>query len=775
LLHPKNQETKMKKLHRTLAFSGLLPVFPLVAMAQAPVAEFPDKPILDTVIITATKRAQAMQDVPQTVNVFSEKNLKDIGAQDFAGVVNSMAGVELRQEQAGQGGVAIRGISELNIMNLYGGTGSATGMYLDEMPLSAGGRFPGLSSFDVQRVEVLKGPQGTLFGEGSLAGTVRFIANKPKFNQFSAAVEAIGSHTEGATNNNAENVMLNIPLADNAGLRIVAFRREDGGYMDALITDGTTLFRTIRNANFQHSHGGRLMLRAEPTRDLTISAVLLSNDSTNGTRSRGPDSRAGSFSTPESQHDNLTAYNVTAEYETAIATLVASASHSDRKIEADTDQAQSLDTINGALSELAPLANDVLGVPWVNKATGTHSFHNYNARSDTLELRLVSTGDGNLKWTSGLFYKSTDTLHAAEANSVAAVPDASWLAVTAALSDGEVAIGDPQKVRAESSIKQTALFGEISNDFSKQFQLLFGGRLFRETRQSQSTWSSAFAFIAGGLPPGRSDTSATSSLFNPKATASYKFSPDVLGYATYSKGFRSGGQNEYLPFTPTAAPDYKPETLTNHELGLKTNLFDNSVSFNLSAYYMKWQDLQQVVAQGIGGIGKALGNVGSAHSTGLDLDSRWLLTKQFEISLSASLLRAELDNDVVLDPSAGGVTVPAGTPIPGTTKTTLALGSTYRFALPAELNGFLGGRLARRGDFISDLRNFQNKTEGNTTLDLRFGVESKKWQVYAFIDNATNQKVAVREDFDGPDLLTKQRNFFWARPRTIGINVRANL
>ncbi len=106
---------------------------------------------IETVVATATRRARAMQDVPQAINVFSEKNLKDVGAEDLASLAGSMAGVELRQEQAGQGGVAVRGISELNMMNLYGGTGSATGMYLDEMSLSAGGRFPPLGAFDVQR------------------------------------------------------------------------------------------------------------------------------------------------------------------------------------------------------------------------------------------------------------------------------------------------------------------------------------------------------------------------------------------------------------------------------------------------------------------------------------------------------------------------------------------------------------------------------------------------------------------------------------------------
>jgi hypothetical protein len=167
--------------------------------------------------------------------------------------------------------------------------------------------------------------------------------------------------------------------------------------------------------------------------------------------------------------------------------------------------------------------------------------------------------------------------------------------------------------------------------------------------------------------------------------------------------------------------------------------------------------------------------VGSAHSEGFDLDAKWMPTRRFEVSLSASLLKAELDDDVVLGPSAGDITVPAGTPIPGTSKRTFSFGSSYRFNAGGALTGFLGGRLAHRTEVISDLPHYQNKTPGSTVLDLRFGIESKNWQLYGFIDNASNRKVALREDFDGPDVYTQQRNFFWGRPRTIGLNLRANL
>ncbi|MDP2824152.1 MAG: TonB-dependent receptor [Sulfuritalea sp.] len=754
-------------MKRKIIVTCLASAFASTAMAQQAQGG------IETIVVTATKRAQGMQDVPQTISAFSEQSLKDMGAQDFAAVANSMAGVEIRQEQAGQGGVAIRGISELNMGNLYGGTGSATGFYLDEMPLTAAGRFPGISPFDMQRVEVLKGPQGTLFGEGSLAGTVRFIANKPKFNKVDAALDATYSQTQGGGANHALNVMGNVPMSDNvAALRFSLYEKKEGGYTDARITDGTTVFNTINNANTEKSTGGRVALRIAPTGDLTITGTLLTNDTKNGLRNRAAEnSLIGSFSVPENTKDKLDAYNLNIEYALSFADLVANVAHSERKITAYLDQAGFIGTVNGALAALGGLAG-FLGVPWVAAATGVYGLQNMNAKADTLELRLVSNDPGPLKWTGGGYHKKVSTLYSLDGNSTPAVPAASWAAVTTFLTG--TAVPDALVSSSKATIKQTAIFGEVSYDITKQFQILGGGRMFKETRNSFSSWSSAFALLTGGAAPGSAATQKTASLFNPKVTATYKFTPDVMTYATYSQGFRSGGQNDFLALTPGAPADYKHERLMNHELGLKTTLLNNRLMFNVSGYYMKWKDLQQVVAQGIGGIGEAIGNVGDAHSTGFDLETKWKPTDRLELNFNAALLKAELDNSVVLGPSAGNVTVPNGTRIPGTAKQSFSLGSTYRYPVLGDLTGFLGGRVTSRGSIISNLPSFTQTTPGATTVDLKLGVESKKWQVYGFIDNATNQHVALREDPTG-DILTGQRTFQTARPRTVGINFRMGL
>lgn len=761
----------MLSFYRRSTLAGLGCLLPTIATAQ-----LAEEGKIETVTVTATKRPQLMQDVPQTITAFSERSIKDAGASDFSGLLNSMAGVELRQQQAGQGGVAIRGISELNMGTLYGGTGSATGMYLDEMPLTAAGRFPGLGTFDMQRVEVLKGPQGTLFGEGSLAGTVRFIANKPRSDKVEAAADARYARTEHGGNSHLVNVMANLPLAGNvAAMRVTAYRQRDGGYLDANITDGRSISAVHENANDGASKGARVAVRVTPTPDLILTGTYLHYQSDNGTRNRGATPLAGAFSTAEYSSDKLDAVNLNAEYTLGFADLVGSYSHSDRNVFVNEDQGKTLRTINDAVIALRPLATGVLNVPWPDSADGVSTGHAMHAKADTVEVRLVSNGDGSLTWTGGLFYKKTSTGFIDDGKVTPAILPASWEAVSTALTRGAGTVSEALHTESIASIKQTALFGEVSNDFSKGFQVLVGGRVFKETRTSLSSWRSAFALLSGGNARGSIRSRDEASLFNPKVTASYKLSPGTMAYGTWSQGFRSGGQNDYQVYIPGSPADYEPERLINQELGIKTMVLDNTLALNVALYAMKWKDLQQIVARGSSGIGSAIGNVGDAGSRGLDLEAKWVPIRALEINFAASMLNAVLDNPVVLPPSAGGITVPEGARIPGTSKRTFSLGASYRRPVGASLTGFAGARVNSRSDFTSELINYAETTAGSTTLDLRFGVEARKWQLYAFVDNATDRRVAVRKDGDGPDIFSGEPNYFWARPRTVGINFRTSL
>ncbi len=752
-------------MKHTLLAGCVASVLPAAAIAQTVTDTG-----LETIVVTATRRALEVQDVPQTINVFSEQSLKDLGSQDFANLANSVAGVELRQDQAGQGSVGIRGILPLDEGNLYGGPNSASGVYVGELPLSAAGRFPVLSPFDMQRVEVLKGPQGTLFGEGSLAGTVRFIPIAADSTGFDAAADMLYSGTTGGGDNFIVNGMVNVPLAtDLAALRVAGYYRDMGGYTNARISDGITVFKTIEDANTEESSGGRALLTFTPGDDLRITLLALMNGTDNGFRNRATKNLTGSFSVEEHAEDDLDAYNFELDYDFSFAQLVASYSYTDRTINAYYDQSGFVPIVKGAYA----LLSAATGLPFPT-VTGVYGKQDMGSRADIGDIRLVSKADGAFQWTVGAFYRQTDTLYRLDGNSIDAVPPPIWAAVTGALTGGAIRIPDALVSKSTATYDQWAIYGEASYDLGDSWQFLAGGRLFEETRDSVATWSSAFAFLTGGAVPGTARSDGDSTLFLPKASVTYHFNPDVLGYALYNEGFRSGGQNDFLALTG-GPPDYDPETLDNVELGLKSVLLDNSVIVNVSLYYMDWHDLQQVVAQGIGGIGESIDNVGDAHSAGVDFETRWRATDSLEFALTASLLQAELDNDVVLPPSAGNLVVPKGTRIPGTSDNSFSVGATYRFPAFAGTQGFLGGRVTERGDIISSLDTYKETTSGATTLDLRIGIEADNWQLYLFGGNVTNSAVPLRQDPAIDDSYTGQPLYYWGSPRTIGVNLRVGL
>ena len=227
---------------RILLFSTLFAMLMLVswgATAQEPDSE--RQMVLEEVIVTATKRETSLQDTSESISVFSERLIEDIGAQDFSGLVDHIAGVEYRTDTQGIGNVSIRGVASLS--SVGGSPGAAVGYYLDELPLTMAGMFPDIQSFDIERVEVLRGPQGTLYGEGSMAGTIRLISAKPDPNAFSGKVDLTYSNTDGGGNNGMANAVLNLPLIkDTLALRVAGFYSDMSGYVDAINwVDGSLL------------------------------------------------------------------------------------------------------------------------------------------------------------------------------------------------------------------------------------------------------------------------------------------------------------------------------------------------------------------------------------------------------------------------------------------------------------------------------------------------------------------------------------------------------
>lgn len=730
------------------------------AHAQAAAPEASAGMELEEIVVTASKREERLQVVPQTIVAVSEEMIRDLGAQNFSDMLNSMSGVEMRNTQSGLGGVTIRGVAELNMGNLYGGTGSAAGLYLDEIPLTSAGIFPDISSFDLARVEVLKGPQGTLFGEGSLAGTVRLISNAPDPQAFAAAADLTFSWTEDGDDNQVYNGMVNVPLGEKAAMRAVGYRKDMGGFIDARILATGSIEEDMNDDSLT---GGRLSFRFLPTERMTLDVSAIVNNAERGNRNRATEDLVGTFSVPERSDDDLSAYNGTLTYSFDTADLVVTASYFDRSVDAMIDQAGLVGGVNFVF--------DLVGVPI--EVTGVFINQDISAKTLATEARLVSTRPGPFQWTVGVFYKDLDNDFSLIADTVPPVPSQVWVAISNAVSGGQLSIEEGYFTASVSSSEQLAAFGEASWDFTDDWTLVAGGRLFKEERESITDYGGVFPLLQGGPPPGQSRSEGDDTVFNPRLSLRYKVTDDLMAYGTVSRGFRGGGQNDLFTLVPGGTEDYDPEFLTNYELGFKSTWSEGRLLLNAAAFYLDWQDLQAVTAEGAGGIGETIGNIGNAHSTGVDLDLRARVADGLEIALAATFLQAEIDDDVqVPDPSGGPpLTVPKGTRIPRTAESSVSIGATYRTEITERLGAFFRGTASYVGDSISSLTRPDDVVPSRTVLDLRAGVESEHWQAYLFADNVTNEKIYYYQ-VDFQDLLTGEDQYFVGRPRTIGVNVR---
>ncbi len=725
---------------------------------------------IETVIVTANKRVENVQEIPQSVEVFSTQRLQDAGAQDFADLVPLLPGVEFRNPQPGKGSVAIRGISELNRALEFGGTGGNTGLYLDELPFTSAGFFPQINAFDLQRIEVLKGPQGTLFGEGALAGVVRLVTNKPDTNKFGAAIDSEYFGTDGGAESYNVNAMVNVPIIeDKLAFRVVGFSNDEGGYLNTRINSTGII---DKNTNFDKNFGGRADLRFTSIEKLTIDINAYVSSASRGETNRAAPNFIDTHSVLEATKDKIQAYNLTADYDLGFADLVSTSSYIHRGID------QLADNIGLVASD-----NMILGLFHVPiTITGAFSQENEHSKAFSQEVRLVSSTPGPLKWTVGIFYKNIDYSSLLNGETTPVIPASVYQAMTLGLTGGHASSSTGLYTLSEKSTAQIAGFGELSYDVTPRFQLLAGLRAFQENRTA-NFYTDGLIFYLEGASAQNFATKGTSRVLDPRFTATYHLNDTALVYATFSKGFRSGGQNDFYQLVHGSTPIYKPETLSNYEVGLKSSLLEGRVVLNGSFFYLNWHDLQAQTGNDPYNLVQTVGNIGKAHSMGVEADVTWL-TPIHGLTLdgSVSLLDAHTDSDTPTQYNGAPIVVPKGARIPNTARASFNLEGAYRFPLTNELGGFVRASDSYKGDSVSYLYSNAALGGGGTApnfsapssnrVDLKIGVEAGKWQLYVFSDNVTNAKIIdYQENF--ADFGSGLNQYYYERPRTVGIKLIA--
>jgi iron complex outermembrane recepter protein len=724
---------------------------------------------IEEVIVTALKRDSSIEQTPISISAVTGATLADSGVQDMSGLTQSAPALHF--SDAGPAGtrLIIRGIQS---------AGEPTvGLYYDETPVSgavgsgndAAGSTPLAKLFDVERVEVLTGPQGTLYGSGSMGGTLRVIFNKPVFNNYEAAVDADAMSMQGGSGGYDAEGMVNVPLVhDMLAMRAVWYSEGLGGYVDNTYLNET-------NVNTYHNDGGRLMLRFMPIDDLTVDGSYfyqyLDGQDPTWYASQGAYNSLAQTQLPVT--DRLQIYNLTARWDLhqAIATLVVS--DTERKTSDAGDVSAFIEGYQNNPGDCAFFAGG--GNPC--SAAQQSAFNAYVASkvpsalndiqtvyNPTAEIRLSSEGKHFLDWTVGGFY-SDRTTHANNSE-VLADPDTGALLPQPASNVYTRLIDD--------NLKQVAGFGEGTGHITDALSLTFGARYFNYSRDVGGSTPLGLNLVGASDAPFR-EVSFSQNGWVTKTNLGYQISNSLLVYATASQGFRPGGVNQVLGL-PNALAPYQSDSLWNYEIGTKTSWLDNTLIFDIDAYLINWSNMQ-VNGTTPNGAFSFITNAGAARVRGIEANLTWEPVQNLELTVNGASSYAVLTEDQVnanvLGPGVKGDSIPYVPRFQG------GFSAQYTVPLTASLGGMVRLDQSYVGSSHSQFNN-SGASEGDIDTELpsysltngRIGVEGaeRDWGAYFYVNNMFNRDAILYSNASAISL--GQNEVTSARPRTIGLNFR---
>lgn len=720
---------------------------------------------IQEVIVTALKRDTSLQETPISISAVTGAALSNSGVQDLAHLTQAVPGLVFEDNGPTETRVTLRGIRSVGEPTV--------GLYFDETPLSgavgagndSGGQTPLPKLFDVQRVEVLRGPQGTLYGSGSMGGTLRVIFNKPDLAKYEAAVDADGMAVDGGSGGYDAEGMVNVPIiSGKLAARAVIYSEGLGGYVD-------NTFLNEHNINSYHNDGGRLLLRFNPLDDLTVDASyyyqFVDGQSPQWYYSQGP--YVTRFQEQLPVKDRLQIFNLTARWDLHWFVATAVLADTERKlanagdvsafIANDANNPGACASFRGGGKPCTPATQAAFNA-YVATKVPSALFPIQTIYNPTGEFRLSSPGKGFLDWTVGGFW-SDRTTHANNSE---------------VLGDPVTGVILPQPANDVYTrlifdhLKQVAGFGEGSAHLTDALTLTFGARYFNYTRDVGGATPLGLDLVGAAVTPYRQVTSSESGWVT-KTNVSYQFSNDLMVYATASQGFRPGGVNQVLGL-PSALAPYQSDSLWNYELGTKTSWLDKRLILNVDGYLINWSNMQ-VSGRTPNGAFSFITNAGAARVKGVEFDLTALPLENLQITADASELRAALTENQV-SPNVLGPGV-KGNEVPYVPRFTGGISAQYNLPLTSFLGGMARIDASYIGSSYSEFNNsnhFDTKMPAYALTNVRLGVEGarKDWGCYFYVDNAFN-KVAI-VDSQASAISLGQNLVSSRQPRTYGLNFR---
>ena len=573
------------------------------------------------IVVTAQKREQFAQEVPISLTALTGETIERQGITSIQELGNSVAGVNIAAANPGAMRLVIRGVSDVSSSNQ---SASVNGFYVDDTVMSyVPGYMPEVSLMDIERVEVLRGPQGTLFGEGSEGGTLRVITRKPDSTKTFVRIKAGAYATKGGGQGYSGQANANIPLVrDLLAVTVAGSYRDLPGWID--IPD-----ISIKDSNTSKLKDGRIAARLTPSSSLTVDAfyqisrskifdfVTTDRNELNPGKAHVPGGPGpvGGLSPSEGRLDIGA---LTVRYDVGPATLVAASSLTTSTYDTTRD-----------LTTIIPVAFPPFLVP---NATA-QSISRVRSHALTQEIRLVSNGTKTINWTIGGFYKHEDrAIDEGYVFNIPAFPPIGYV--------------DQPLSHSDQKGNSWAVFGDIDYKLTEQLSLQAGLRYFKDDSSFVVTQLSGSILPLGFAPEGFVQSGTNHShATSPKVGLTYKISPKALVFAKFSKGFRSGGANTApLAVYPYAKSQYGPDSLNAYEIGLKTTPM-RGMTLNVYAYHNDWKDVQLPFRTG-DGLYSYVQNAGNAKVDGLEVELSDDITPSLNVGLTYAYNNAKISNDV---------------------------------------------------------------------------------------------------------------------------------
>ena len=691
----------------------------VTAMSALAQTEAPDRAQLDRVEVTASKRTQFVLDVPYSVSVIGGSDIADRGVADIQQMQSVVPSLFINQNAPGASRIQLRGLSQ------GVGYGAAlVGTYLDEISLNMpdAQRSLDVPLVDMQRIEVLRGPQGTLYGDGSMGGTIRFITRAPKLDKFEAQVEAGYGQLSGGGSGWRANGVVNVPLsAGVAGLRLVAGHEDLPGWVD----NSGTGAQDINSAKRDYLRG-KLLLKPSNNVDVTAMFFHTETDTKNNSGSLADRTIASNIASPTKDKTDL--FNLVVNADLGSIRLVSSTGYLDRKI----------DTTAELTAVFAGVPFKALIMP--KPTSGGAYRQDMSQKITTQELRLESDDKGPLTWTAGAYYRKTDT-HS--------VTSDVWTDAAFRLQGGYDGTGP-------TNVRQTALFGELTYALAPLWTVTGGLRSFREDAENVGTKLPS-GFAPAGTPSTIYNDQASYSATTPRLNLLWRYDPKSALYLTTSKGFRSGG------FNATQTPrQYGPEDILTTEIGNRGSVLGNRLQYEVAVYHSKYNNVQaQDLAPGCTpATCQALTvNSGQASGPGMDITLSAALSKS--LTLDASVGYSDLVYDVNTSERN------KGDPLNFVPRMTASVSLNQRFQWAPSMPGMFRLDYQHSDPVKMIVRNqgVNITSDAVDTLNARIGLEMQKWQVYLEGRNLTNSNSVT---FPGIFGLPDSR----VAPRWLGMTAR---